>query len=113
MRFKVWIAHLNNYPSVRLYANVAARGKMRESVQDARGDHVVNRKYPVWDTDTEKLIAFLFGIISHQVRHPLKCVGKNFNKKGKHFFKIWISANRYLFQVADISFHSLQVRLSL
>ena len=28
----------------------------------------VNEKYPVpWDEDTEKLVAFLFGIISHQV----------------------------------------------
>jgi hypothetical protein len=32
----------------------------------------VNRKYPVWNTDAEKLIAFLFGIISHQVLRILK-----------------------------------------
>ena len=34
----------------------------------------VNAKYPLpWDEDTEKLVAFLFGIISHQVRRRPPC----------------------------------------
>jgi hypothetical protein len=40
----------------------------------------VVRTYPVWDTDAEKLIAFLFGIISHQDRPFLTL-------KKEHFFK--------------------------
>ena len=45
----------------------------------------VNAKYPPpWDEDTEKLVAFLFGIISHQVTLVAS-----------------------MCQVADISWHSL------
>ena len=50
----------------------------------------VNTAYPPpWDEETEKLVAFLFGIISHQVL--VKC-----------------SSQLTLFKVADINWHSLQ-----
>ena len=49
----------------------------------------INSNYPTpWDEDTERLVAFLFGIISHQVA-----------------IQIFPSSP---FKVADINWHSLQ-----
>ena len=49
----------------------------------------INSNYPSpWDEDTERLVAFLFGIISHQVAIPI--------------------LHSSLFKVADINWHSLQ-----
>ena len=62
------------YPD-SFYNSLCYHGQYHEQSEDTHWGHFVkvafdfvNSKYPApWDADTERLVAFLFGIISHQV----------------------------------------------
>ena len=62
------------YPD-SFYNSLCYHGRYHDQSEDTHWGHFikvafdfVNNKYPApWDADTERLVAFLFGIISHQV----------------------------------------------
>ena len=89
----------NPFPD-SFYNSLCYGGMYHQKSEDTHWGHYVkiafdfiNRKYPQpWSPDTERLVAFLFGIISHQVSdinwHSLE---------GLH--------NGYLSALADLAFH--------